>query len=62
MKIIATDNFNRESVSDRLVAESVSEFDGPIMVEALNRALGGEYAQKYYQLVPDDHKLYTFEP
>lgn len=63
MKIIGVDNYAREDKSDGLVAENVSEFHGKIMVEALNAKLcRGDSDPIFYKLVPDDHKLYTFEP
>jgi len=62
MKIICTDNFDRESISDRLVCENISEYYGKIIVDFLNEKWGGDYGPNYYKLVPDDHKLYEFQP
>ena len=61
MKIINTDNFDREDHSDSLVCENVSEFYGKIIVKALNDKLSGSTSPDYYRLVPDDYKLYKFE-
>lgn len=63
MKIIGVDNFDTEMLNDILVAEGVTEFYGKIMVAALNVKLcSDDNAQRYYKLVPDDHKLYRLEP
>lgn len=61
MKIIAEDNFNRETVSDLLVCENVSEYYGKQFVELLN-SQGGDRSPHFYRLVSDDHKLYIWEP
>lgn len=61
MKIIASDNFARETRSDDLVCENVGEHYGNKIVEMLNRE-GGPNGPYYYRLVPDDHVLYTWEP
>lgn len=75
MKIIGVDNYNRENISDVLVAENVAnEYLGNRIVDFLNY---GEILPKsekeslsnihnlvsdtYYQLVPDEYKLYEFE-
>lgn len=58
MKIIAVDNFARESVADWLVCENVrNETVGKIMVDALNRENGIDGGD-FYKLVSDDHKLW----
>lgn len=58
MKIIGVDNYNRESVADSLVCESVSnDYVGNIMVDALN-ATEGESGLRFYRLVADDYKLW----
>lgn len=62
MKIIRVDNFNRESVSDSLVAENVSEYYAKIVVKLLNEKLSGCTSPNYYRAVEDDYKLYKFEP
>lgn len=58
MKIIRVDNFDRETVADRLVAEKVGEVEGKVMRDALQAKFGGEDSSYYYKLVPDDHKLW----
>jgi hypothetical protein len=56
MKIIAVDNFARESVADRLIADNIAnEVVGNIMVKALNSDCD---VWSFYKLVPDDHKLW----
>jgi len=56
-KIVRTDNFNREHVPDRLVADGItSESEGRTMVKAL-QATCTEYDQDWYVLVPEDYVL-----
>lgn len=62
MKIIQVDNFNRETISDFLVAENVSEYYGKIIIEFLNKKFSGDYELSYYRLIPDDYKLYEWKP
>ncbi len=62
MKIVASCNYGKETVSDFLVAENITiESDGQIMVKALNDS-GGDHAYYYYKLVPDEYILYEFKP
>ncbi len=58
MKIIAVDNYDRESVSDILVCENVHEYYGKRIVEKFNT----ESSDRFLRLVPDSGKLYKFEP
>ncbi len=62
MKIIRVDNMNREHISDSLVAENVNEWYAKKIIEFLNKRFSGDYAPDYFRAVPDDHKLYEFEP
>ncbi len=62
MKIIGVDNFDRENHSDILVAESLNEYYAKTIVEFLNNKYGNEYAPYYFRVVPDNYKLYRFEP
>ena len=54
MKIIGKDNYNRENVSDYLVAENVNWYYGKKIVELLNRNV----SSTFYEAVEDDYKLY----
>ncbi len=62
MKIICTDNFDRESVSDRLVCSNVSEYYGRSIVDSLNDKLSGNESFNFYRLVDNDYELYRWEP
>lgn len=62
MKIICVDNFNRESVSDTLVAENVNEFYGKKIVDFLNDKFSGDTTGCWFRLVTNKYKLYEFEP
>ncbi len=62
MKIIKIDNFNREFISDVLVATNISDYYADVIVEMLNKILGGIHSSAFYRAVEDDHKLYEFAP
>lgn len=62
MKIIAVDNYDRENVSDILVAENVSVHFGESITKYLNARFSGDYATTFFKLVYDDYKLYEFKP
>jgi hypothetical protein len=62
MKIIRVDNFNRDHISDTLVATGVSNYYAEVITEMLNRILGGIHSSAFYRAVEDDHKLYEFAP
>lgn len=62
MKIICKDNFDRESVSDQLVCESVNEFYGSKIVDFLNDRFSGDHSPNFYKLVDDNYRLYVWEP
>lgn len=56
MKIIAVDNYNRESVADFLVCENVNQSYGERFVKFLNdQVRDGD--PRWYRLVADDHRL-----
>lgn len=55
MKVIIKDNYNRETVSDTLYKENVSEEEGKEICTLLNINPNG---CDYYIVVEDDYKLY----
>lgn len=59
MKIIRVDNFDRESVSDKLVCKNVNEYYAKRIVELLNER-EHESSSDFYKAVPDDHVLFEF--
>ena len=61
MKIIRVDNFDKDFISDGLIAENVNEFFAKLIAKLLNKYTGVN-SQDYFKAVPDDHKLYKFEP
>ncbi len=56
MKIVRTDNLDRDYVPDKLVASNVSEHEGDIMVKAL-RATCTDDGTYWYLLVEDSYRL-----
>jgi len=62
MKIICTDNFAREHISERTVVENVPLYYANTICDALNTKYGGDQAEDYFIVKSDDYKLYVFEP
>lgn len=62
MKIIQVDNFNRETVSDTLIAENVNKMFAKHITDFLNEKFSGGASPNYYRAVDDNYKLYEFEP
>ena len=58
MKIVAKDNFDRESVADVLIADNVPSYYAPAIADFLQERHGGEHASRYYQAVGDDYVLW----
>lgn len=61
MKIICTDNYARETISERVVAENVNSYYADLIVQLLNDR-AGEHSQDFYVAQPDDYKPYVFQP
>ncbi len=61
MKIIRIDNFDQDCISDGLIAENVNEFFAKLIVKLLNKYTGMN-SQDYFRAVPNDHKLYVYDP
>lgn len=57
MKIILTDNYDRDDVGDVLLAENINLYWGRIIVDILNAKFGGENSATYFLMVTDSHKL-----
>jgi hypothetical protein len=56
MKIIASDNFDRDYHPDKLIVENVTIERGKELVELFNKCIGSTV---YYRLVEDDYELST---
>ena len=61
MKIVQFDNFDRDHISDVLVAENVPEIYAKIICEFLIEKHSSEVCGEYFKVVPDDYELYEFE-
>ena len=61
MKVIGTDSFNRDTVSDILHSDGLTESAAREVAERLN-AKASDFSRWYYIAVPDDYKLYGWEP
>ena len=62
MKIVKIDNFDRDFISDELIAENVLKYYADEIVKMLNSQCSGSNSPDYFEVKPDDYKLYTFEP
>lgn len=60
-KIILTDSFARETISDILIAENVNPAYAQDIVNDLNRYKSPHNPQ-WFRLVDDDYKLYVYNP
>lgn len=59
MKIIGISNYDNDYVSDVLIKENVTESEGKKIIEKMNKNDNDYY---FYKIVPDNYKLYKFEP
>lgn len=57
MKIVLTDNYDRELYDEKLIAENLAERTGKKIVNLLNQD-PTRYDEDYYKLVEDDYKLF----
>lgn len=57
MKIICIDNYNRDHISDSVVAENVKEDDAKLIERLLNNYFPIDH-EDYYKAVKDDYRLY----
>lgn len=62
MKIIRVDNFDRETVSDALIAENVSVEYAQIITKFLNEKYSSNISPIFFRAESDDYKLYKYEP
>lgn len=64
MKIIVTDNFNRDYQPESLVADNIKNEDyAKTMCNALNEKFSGTHSPNFYKIVDDDYELCKgFEP
>ena len=61
MKIIRVDNFNREDVSDVVVAENISnKVFAEVMLKSLRDTSVRYHDPNWFVLVEDDYKLHIF--
>lgn len=56
MKILAVDNYDRETVADIVVAENVQPYYAAAIADFLQGRFGGEGASRFYRAVDDDCK------
>lgn len=62
MKLIAVDNFDRDTYDDVLVCENIAFHDcAEAMCEALNTRCAGNYSETFYKVVDDDYVLREYD-
>lgn len=59
MKVVIVDNYDRDTVSDRLLAENLSEKEAREKADKFNNSHPGS---EYAVVKPDDYVLYKYEP
>jgi hypothetical protein len=62
MKIIYSDNIPTDMSTERLWMEGVPLEFGKRLCTKLNETLRDDQQGPFYRVVPDDHKLYVWEP
>jgi|GEM_PF-1166832 len=62
MQVIAIDNFDRDNVSDEVIATGLSQAEAEHKAATLNATCGGKFAIRYYVVKPDDYVPYRWEP
>jgi hypothetical protein len=62
MKVIAVDNFDRDWVSQRLIAESLDQQVAEMIVQVLNDAHPEPCTEWYYMAKPENYVLKEWEP
>jgi len=62
VKIVRVDNYDRETRSERLVAENIrNDREAKIMLQALREDPERE-DQDWFSVKPDEYVLYVFDP
>lgn len=60
MKVIGKDNFDRDDVSDIVVAVELTQAEAEKVAARLN-AINGLGGPRSYEVYPDDYKPFVFE-
>ena len=55
-------NFDLETVSDVLIADNVNQHYAKDIQKALNDKFSGHIAPYWFEIFPDEHELYKYEP
>lgn len=63
-RVVDIDNFGGEgpNSTERFITEPIEEDMAITIVRALNDQYGGYGAPRFYRVVPEDYKLFIFEP
>lgn len=61
MKIICTDNYDRDYIPDRLIADNVPDYWAEKIVKFLNENIDSD-GRDYFRAVPHNYELKKVEP
>lgn len=63
-RVVDIDNFGGEgpASTERFITEPIEQNMAKVIANALNAEFGGDYAPRFYRVVPEDYKLFIFEP
>jgi len=57
MKVIQTDNYNRDTVAEKLIAENLPKDEAEAMAKSLNTA-EGQHSDRYFIVVDEEYTLW----
>lgn len=61
-KVIAVDNYNRETVDDWLLCDNIAQERNAEKIAQLMNNAEGDHASWFFKAVPADHVLSVWEP
>lgn len=63
-RVVDVDNFAGEGPgsTERFITEPLDKRMAKVIANALNHAYGGSGTPRFYRVVPENYKLFIFEP
>ena len=61
MKVISKDNYDRDTHSDKVICTCEDRYYAELIAKLLNNNAGPR-SNRFFEAVPDDHKLKVWEP
>lgn len=56
MKVVRVDNFDRDYIPERLMAEKLTDEEARVIATALNAHFSGPHASHYFRVMADDYQ------